>query len=191
MKKNVIDKILSDQTDNIDLFDVKQYLLKHPYIEILRLIYLRELKKRDTELFERELKDSSCFISDRKFAYKFINGNANSNSSLQIYDSGAISADYFALESAGTTNESLRQLARKLKKARLAKIEAIKDKESSDNIKIMSDDDQQKQIRQLIEKRRYREALQMMKKINFSNSEKSVYFALQMKYLETILGTHS
>ncbi len=163
----------------IDLFALKRLLHRFPYLEMVRLIYLRELKKRDKELFDSELKSSSVFFSDRVFAYFFINEIDNKPNLSHIYDTGIISSDYFALESSNVSKDSLRELANKLKKARLEKISKQLNRE---------DIDDEQRVKSLIAERRFCEALKIMRKINLNNSEKSAYFAFQIKYLETILN---
>ncbi len=179
-KDNILE-ILESKCEAIDLFAIKQQLNRTPYFELLRLAYLKELKRRDEELFLQELKESAIFFSDRKFAYRFINGSSGGGI-LQSYDTAVVSSDYFALEGADTSSESLRHLARKLKQARMAKIEALKQTSNLDEATVCED------VKQLICNQRYGEALRLLKKINFNNSEKSVYFALQKKYLETIVN---
>lgn len=171
--------IFATDNSSIDLFALKQLLNRFPYLEMARLVYLRELRKRDKELFNRELESSTVFFSDRIFAYLFINEIDNKPNLSHIYDIGIISSDYFALESSNVSKDSLRELANKLKKARLAKIAKQLDNE---------DIDDEQRVKNLIAERRFFEALKIMRKINLNNSEKSAYFAFQIKYLETILN---
>ena len=44
-------------------------------------------------------------------------------------------------------------------------------------------------INKLISEQKYLDALEILRSINLNNSKKSSYFALQIKYLETILKT--
>lgn len=180
-----IKDILSEQSDSPkDLFELKRLVEKYPYTEIFRLIYLRELKKRDEELFEQELQSSSAHFTNRRFAYYFVNDiKVSAFSSLMDYDTAMISTDYFALDPSESAKESLRQLAAKLREARLAKIS--EEAEKSDDEAKISD---KERVRRLVGEKKYFEALRLLKKINLNNSEKNAYFAVQIKYLETILN---
>ena len=168
-----INSLIAGESTDIDLFALQQLVERFPYMEILRLIYLRELRKRDKELYITELKRSSAYFSDRRFAYFFVQGAADGIGQVSGYEASAIASDYFAVEDR-VSRESLKELAAKLKKARLDKLSKQSEPETDEN-------------KELIAEKRYFEALKMLKKINLNNSEKNVYFALQIKYLETIL----
>ena len=51
-----INSLIAGESTDIDLFALQQLVERFPYMEILRLIYLRELRKRDKELYITELK---------------------------------------------------------------------------------------------------------------------------------------
>ncbi len=115
--------------------------------------------------------------------------------------------------------ESLQLLAQKLKEARLKRKEEIEKREkeqkneeektinrtpkretttkkhtvqrenntldiNEENIKFVTNT-----INKLISEQKYLDALEILRSINLNNSKKSSYFALQIKYLETILKT--
>lgn len=173
-----INSLIAGESTDIDLFALQQWVERFPYMEILRLIYLRELRKRDKELYITELKRSSAYFSDRRFAYFFVQGAADGIGQVSGYEASAIASDYFAVEDR-VSRESLKELAAKLKKARLDKLSKRSEPETDENKELRA--------KRLIAEKRYFEALKMLKKINLNNSEKNVYFALQIKYLETIL----
>ena len=180
-RDKIISAISEPSVEPADLFFLKQLTVKFPYTEIFRLVYLRELKKRDEELFQQELPMASVFFTNKKYAYYFINDIKISGlSSFSDYDTTLISSDYFALDSSPQAKDSLRQLAQRLKEARLAKV-AQQESQVSDN-------NPNSRVKQLIAEEKYLEALRLMKKINLNNSEKNVYFAVQIKFLETILN---
>ena len=175
-----INSLIAGESADTDLFALQQWVERFPYMEILRLIYLIELKKRDKGLYLTELKKSSAYFSDRRFAYFFVQGAGAADGIGQVsgYEASAIASDYFAVEDR-VSRESLKELAAKLKKARLDKLSKQSEPETDENKELRA--------KRLIAEKRYFEALKMLKKINLNNSEKNVYFALQIKYLETIL----
>ena len=115
--------------------------------------------------------------------------------------------------------ESLQLLAQKLKEARLKRKEEMEKREkeaikqeseianTTSKEDVASKKEQKKRIvktlelteknaetvtntvNQLISEQKYLDALEILRAINLNNSKKSSYFALQIKYLETILKT--
>lgn len=176
-----INELIADEAAHADLFDLKQWVERFPYFEILRLIYLRELLRRDNELFRNELRVSGVYFSDRCFAYRFVQGADGSHQEAG-YEASVIATDYFAAESR-LQSRSLRELAHRLREARLERLAQQSEAET--------DEDIAEKVKRLITEKRYFEALKTLKKINLNNSEKNVYFAVQIKYLETILNSTS
>lgn len=175
--------ILLNKSDNIDLFALEQIVEKYPYFEMARLIYLKRLKQVDDEIFANKLRASAAYFSNRKFAYFFVNGIGGKSASAEIYDTAVISTDYFALKNSNVSSDSLRELARRLKKSRIERL-----RQQSEEAITEADDDEIR-VKKLILDKRYVEALRILKKINLNNSIKNTYFALQIKYLETILDS--
>lgn len=175
--------ILLNKSDNIDLFTLEQIVEQYPYFEMARLIYLKRLKQVDNEIFINKLRVSAAYFSNRKFAYFFVNGIGGKSASVEIYDTAVISTDYFALKNSNVSSDSLRELARRLKKSRIERL-----RQQSEEAITEADDDEIR-VKKLILDKRYVEALRILKKINLNNSIKNTYFALQIKYLETILDS--
>ena len=175
--------ILLNKSDNIDLFALEQIVEKYPYFEMARLIYLKRLKQVDNEIFANKLRASAAYFSNRKFAHSFVNDIAGKSASAEIYDTAVISTDYFALKNSNVSSDSLRELARRLKKSRIERL-----RQQSEDVITEADDDEIR-VKKLILDKRYVEALRILKKINLNNSIKNTYFALQIKYLETILDS--
>ncbi len=172
--------ILLNKSDNIDLFTLEQIVEQYPYFEMARLIYLKQV---DNKIFINKLRASAAYFSNRKFAYFFVNGIGGKSASAEIYDTAVISTDYFALKNSNVSSDSLRELARRLKKSRIERL-----RQQSEEAITEADDDEIR-IKKLILDKRYVEALRILKKINLNNSIKNTYFALQIKYLETILDS--
>ena len=167
--------ILLNKSDNIDLFALEQIVEKYPYFEMARLIYLKRLKQVDNEIFANKLRASAAYFSNRKFAHSFVDDIAGKSASAEIYDTAVISTDYFALKSSNISSDSLRELAQKLKKSRIERL-----RQQSEEAFIDTDNDEFG-VKKLILEKHY------VEKINLNNSRKNAYFALQIKYLETIL----
>ena len=88
----------------------------------------------------------------------------------------------FRSKNSNVSSDSLRELARRLKKSRIERL-----RQQSEEATITEADDDEIRVKKLILDKRYVEALRILKKINLNNSIKNTYFALQIKYLETIL----
>jgi hypothetical protein len=144
-----------------------------------------------------------------------IETNNTPNSSLLIPHLST--PDYFALEQNQAHKQSLQQLAEQLKKARLArqtqnstiKTENNESNETIDTTKqnnpINKENNttqkpntppQKQQIteddaKKLIKEQKYLEAIEILRAISLNNPKKSANFALQIKFLETIINNHN
>ena len=121
--------------------------------------------------------------------------------------------DYFTLEQNPEQKQSLQQLAAQLKAARLARQE--KEKQSTQsistpdipnkqhtpdhptNIKIQTQTTShtlqptEENAKKLIKEQKYSEAIEILRAISLNNPKKSANFALQIKFLETIINNHN
>ena len=144
-----------------------------------------------------------------------IETNNTPNSSLLIPHLST--PDYFVLEQNQAHKQSLQQLAEQLKKARLARQtqnSTIKteNNESSETIDTTEQNNpinkennttqkpntppQKQQIteddaKKLIKEQKYLEAIEILRAISLNNPKKSANFALQIKFLETIINNHN
>jgi hypothetical protein len=186
MNKNLLISILTETPFNAAehyIFEIEKALEAYPYMETLRLQYLKELKRRDEEMYLSKLANSSAFFSDREFAWQFINDERNKTITDIDEHSPAFAADYFAFADADNSRESLKELASKLKAARMERRLKNKAVKELQNIE-MSEENAKK----LIGEKNYLVALKILKQLNLNNPEKSIYFAPQIKFLETILS---
>ena len=139
------------------------------------------------------------------------------DSQFSILNSQLSTPDYFALEQNQAQKQSLQQLAEQLKKARLArqkqstdnrlqmtdnKGQRIDDKgqnvdtTTKQSVTIHSQPVEQPQkteedAKKLIKEQKYLEAIEILRAISLNNPKKSANFALQIKFLETIINNHN
>jgi hypothetical protein len=182
----------------------------YPYCEALHWIYLRALYIVDDAMFEEELLLHGMHISNRRLFYNYLTFENQSEEvqNLPKETEQAIilpvqTPDYFALEQNQAQKQSLQQLAEQLKKARLArqnKEANNKPQETNNQLNTTiitsqketttpqkNEDDAKK----LIKEQKYLEAIEILRAISLNNPKKSANFALQIKFLETIINNHN
>ena len=241
MKLTEIGKYLSDPllVDDTDIGQLEQLLALYPYTEALHWIYLRRLYIADSPQFESALRQSGIYIADRTSLYRYITYTKPViSSSLDAAAVVTTSIDYYALTSGTESQQSLQELAARLRQARLARQSnedfssqssrsdyrqsnedfspqsSISDyRQSNEDFSPQSSRSDYRQgsedfspqptparpddyfsestARQMIEQEKYSEALQILRSINLNNPKKSAYFALQIRYLETIVNNHN
>ncbi len=121
--------------------------------------------------------------------------------------------DYFSLEQNPAQKQSLQQLAAQLKAARLARqnrhetqdarreMRETSDKSESPtnptgltsptNNSQFSEEFTEENAKKLIREQKYSEAIEILRAISLNNPKKSANFALQIKFLETIINNHN
>ena len=130
---------------------------------------------------------------------------------LSILNSQLSTPDYFSLEQNPEHKQSLQQLAAQLKAARLArqatpKAEKTEKQNTSDksnspttptnpsnttNNPHFSEEISEENAKKLIKEQKYSEAIEILRAISLNNPKKSANFALQIKFLETIINNHN
>ncbi len=182
----------------------------YPYCEVLHWIYLRALYIVDDAMFEEELLLHGMHISNRRLFYNYLTFENQSEEvqNLPIETEQAIilpvqTPDYFALEQNQAQKQSLQQLAEQLKKARLARQnkEANNKHQKTNNQLNTTIITSQKETttlqkneddaKKLIKEQKYLEAIEILRAISLNNPKKSANFALQIKFLETIINNHN
>lgn len=156
---------------------------RYPTTEIFVWHYLRTLYQADALNFDDELTRLGFRLSNRQLFYNFI--TAHTPRAIEGLSATPQLNDYFQDRPQDNSAEarSLTDLARSLRQARLRTREEERETKIStiENQKLASD-----QAVELIKEHKYGEALKILKQIDLEKSEKSSYFALQIKYLETI-----
>lgn len=196
--KEAIQKWLEDPTSiSATKEELKELITHYPYCGSVYWIYLRYLYQNDDIIFEQELLRYGMYISDRRQFYEYL--TFQEHNSPELSESPVISAptDYFAIAQDPAKQQTLQQLAVQLKQARMAKTAGQKTEKQNDitpNINIYTIDQtadlQEKKAIMLIKEKKYSSALEILKAINLNNPKKSAYFALQIRYLETIINNN-
>lgn len=190
----------------IDAREWKQAVDTFPTCEIILWNYLRELYRNDDISFENELLRLGLRLSNKEIFYRFM---TQQNVDLAFPELAATTGDWFEKEDNlnNSSKDSLLELARKLKASRLAekeKREAVKEitkaeKETIHNVtepdtrvillnNALDEHDKELKIKNLISNKKYYEALEILRSINLNESKKSATFAVQIKWLETIIN---
>jgi hypothetical protein len=177
----------------------------YPYFSITQMLWLKSLQNTHDVRFERETRRTATYCFDRHKLYyllfpeKRIIQPENQSPKPPVYN--AFTSDYFTLQSIDSTNhseESLKNLAQKLRETR----QQAKEKTAHDeSISQPSTSEAQRPIQtidasqytekmaiMLIKQKRYEEALKILHVIRLNIPEKSVYFADQIRFLEKIIA---
>lgn len=188
----------------------------YPYSESLHWIYLRSLYINDDAIFENELMKYGMHISNRRLFYNYLTNNNTTNdtqkgeneiknSQLSTLSSQLSTPDYFTLEQNPEQKQSLQQLAAQLKAARLARQTTQNQKYETQNTPNKTDyptntttntpqistELTEENAKKLIKEQKYSEAIEILRAISLNNPKKSANFALQIKFLETIINNHN
>lgn len=201
--------------DSADKADIKQLIGIYPYCEILYWCYLRLLYVSGDMTFDSELLAYGIYISDKKRFYEFLTYKPEeSQPEVVAVETIAPPSDYFSfVESESDNKETLQALAEKLRQARLARIDSMQTSTSNATLpspqKCKSSVDTSKSaenesVRRLpdvevteenacrmIRDKKYLTALEILRALNLNNPKKSAYFALQIKYVETIINNNN
>ncbi len=188
----------------------------YPYSESLHWIYLRSLYINDDAIFENELMKYGMHISNRRLFYNYLTNNNTTNdtqkekneinnSQLSALSFQLSTPDYFTLEQNPEQKQSLQQLAAQLKAARLARQTTQNKKYETQNTPNKTDyptntttntpqistELTEENAKKLIKEQKYSEAIEILRAISLNNPKKSANFALQIKFLETIINNHN
>ena len=188
----------------------------YPYCEALHWIYLRALYIADDAMFEEELLLHGMHISNRRLFYNYLTENNSCSNIVETqYIASLPTTDYFALEQNQAQKQSLQQLAAQLKAARLARQkQTTEERIQSTEAKVQMKDENainqtpkvitieekneaeqpqktENDVKKLIKEQKYLEAIEILRAISLNNPKKSANFALQIKFLETIINNHN
>ena len=199
---------------NDQVSELKELIDLYPYFAPVRLFHVKALKQSNNIQFSANLTVSSLYCASRRWLYYYLYPEklivAEPFRRDQITKSKS-AGDYFDMlkiieTEGGDTNQSLKNLAERLKLARknvvsasstpihkpvaekyiykviIPKIENT-ELEVKQNYKEVSENFAKK----LILQRKYSEAIEILRELNLNNPKKSVYFADQIRFLEKII----
>ena len=186
----------------------------------LRLLYIQDDAIFEDELMKYGLHISNRKLFYNYLTYESTTSNSatNEDSQLATLNPQLSTPDYFSLEQNQEQKQTLQQLAAQLKAARLARQKQSKEyrvQSTEDRVK-MTDDrvkiadiqttetttiEKKKEVempqkteedaKKLIKEQKYLEAIEILRAISLNNPKKSANFALQIKFLETIINNHN
>ena len=205
-----------DLVANASSEELRRLVETYPYCETLHWIYLRALYLADDAMFEEELMLHGMHISNRRLFYNYLTENNSCSNIVETqYIASLPTTDYFALEQNQAQKQSLQQLAAQLKAARLARQkQTTEERIQSTEAKVQMKDENainqtpevitieekneaeqpqktEEDAKKLIKEQKYLEAIEILRAISLNNPKKSANFALQIKFLETIINNHN
>jgi hypothetical protein len=205
-----------DLVANASSEELRRLVETYPYCETLHWIYLRALYIADDAMFEEELMLHGMHISNRRLFYNYLTENNSCSNIVETqYIASLPTTDYFALEQNQAQQQSLQQLAAQLKAARLARQkQTTEERIQSTEAKVQMKDENainqtpevitieekneaeqpqktEEDAKKLIKEQKYLEAIEILRAISLNNPKKSANFALQIKFLETIINNHN
>jgi tetratricopeptide (TPR) repeat protein len=176
------------------LSELKDLVEKNPCFQPAWMLYLKNLKKENSQDFEKELKRSAIHISERKLLFRFLHNEENAFKKLPEKDIDPQS--YFNLESEKeeTHGDSL------IDKFLSSKSPSIRrnytdsgtqaDNLESDVAKnsLSEDDEMVTETLAMLyyQQKKYDKALDAFKKLSLKYPEKSVYFATRIEEIEKL-----
>jgi len=197
---------------NEHVLDLKELVDLYPYFAPARLFHAKALKQSNNIQFGANIKVASLYGSSRRWLYYYLYPEKLLSEEPYVRERNLKSSgDYFDMidvveSEGGDTNQSLKNLAERLKLAReivsspetkVRKPEKVTEKpvisfskenyleiEPKPNDSIASE----KNAKKLISERKYKEAIEILKALNLNNPKKSVYFADQIRFLEKVIA---
>jgi len=196
--------------------DLKELVDQYPYFIPARLLYVKALQQSHSIQYAANLKLASIYCNSRRWFFYYLHPEKMlSTEPYQRNKNGKSSGDYFDMinmieSEGGDTNQSLKNLAESLKKARAMVVNPIQkviiestthidDKKSEneniplkkyvENIKIENPPDiSESNAKKLIIEHKYTDAIEILRALNLNNPKKSVYFADQIRFLEKVIA---
>lgn len=231
----------------LDISALQETLQQYPYCEPLRSLYLKALLDADDVRAEEMLQQSSIYISNRRWLWDFLFGEADRLKPVDLESLTPSSGDYFGTVGKDEKDVSLKEMAQRLRELRKARKQQAAETETTQEVAaaapgvleesaahsevsladikatiaaivetpetVALESMEQKPVsqpqkavveaseveaemlpateemaRQMIKEKKFSEALQILRRLIVENPEKSVYFAPQIRFVETILS---
>jgi len=77
LEKNTFIEILNNkkEVDHKSTLDLKAVIDKYPYFQAARALYLKGLKNQDSFKYNKELKNTAAYTTDRTILFEYITSN--------------------------------------------------------------------------------------------------------------------
>lgn len=188
-------KALSDLAilEQIDSRSLRDTLELYPYCEPIWRLYLKKLSLDNDIRFEQALQNASIYISNRKWLHNYLFKEPTVQESFIDLQSSPIAGDYLGSNRTPEQRASLQELAAKLKAARLQKKaerleqEIVQAVETTEIITVEIPDATKENLKIMLQNKKYLQALQILEALYLKYPEESVYFAVQIKFVKTII----
>jgi hypothetical protein len=193
------------------LQDLKELVELYPYFSAARVLYLKSLQLSGSIHTEIQINQTVLYVADRKWLYFYLYPDRKLHPEAPLPRHAKFTGSYFDLLDAaeaegGDTGHSLKKIAEKLKASRILHESQEKPREVKppavdvelqkpvsivevfeeiieDNPSVLEE-----KSKSLIREKQYKEAIQVLHKLNLINPKKSVYFADQIRFLEKIIA---
>lgn len=191
------------QASSLDLNALQEALQQNPYCEPLRWLWLKALVDGKDVRADEALLQSAVYISNRRWLYGLLYGEDEKRKPVELDILAPSAGDYFGTMAKDQQDTSLRELAQRLREARMAKKQAVL-QETTESVaevaealkpeeKVVAELEKtvvntEEEARKMLKEKRYFEALRILRSLIEENPEKSVYFAPQIKFIETIVS---
>ena len=190
--------------------DLKELIDLYPYFVLPRLFLIKALQQSNSIHFAANIKVVSLYSTNRRWLYYYLHPEKKLSTEPYKHDRvSKFSGNYFDMinlveTQGGDTQQSLKNLAERLKSARKMivtspkiskinlpiKINNIISKEKKTSIQTDPNIEEisESNAKNLILKRKYKESIEILKVLNLNNPKKSVYFADQIRFLEKVIA---
>ena len=196
--------------------DLKELIDYYPYLTQARILLSKALLDSKNVHAENYIQNTSLYCSDRRWLYYYLFADKKINTETLKFDRiPKYSGNYFdiitKLESEGNdSKQSLKDLAEKLKSARtiitqnnneelkknptnnilnnkISTLAPIEYFDLNENLMLQKDIITEELAKKMISEKKFREAIEILKKLNLINPKKSIYFADQIRFLEKVI----
>ena len=207
---------LLNQSDTVNaghISDLKEMISYYPYFAQARVLLAKAMHITSNLHIESYIQQAALHVPDRRGFYYFLYPERMINTGHVAKERiPRFSGNYFDMLKAVENNgedatQSLKNLEQRLKSARETIMEKtnanlLKTESKShvqvriptpeyfnleNNQKYKNNTVSEEQVKILIKKKKYREAIEILNKLNLINPKKSIYFADQIRFLEKIL----
>lgn len=196
------------------LSDLQEMIERYPYFAHAQLFYAKALQESNSVHFGANLKKTSLYCASRRWLYYYLHPEKKlSTQSYRRERNGKSSGEYFDMingveSEGGDTKQSLKNLAERLKSARAMVVNLPEQREkenkaaieinpvnkikvvtvvSQDYFSLVEPEISEINAKKLILEKKYKDAVEILRRLNFNNPKKSVYFADQIRFLEKVI----